>query len=132
MAQRKKSASEIAVSGNARKLSRAELAARESAAPMEKREELLAIFKDVSARRAKAMEDVTLRGAILTVTKFSAKGNPYTTEVPNPNLRLAQQSERQLADLAKLLQSAFPTAPVASPARKSGVALLESILGDGE
>ena len=136
MPRRKKTADEIRLAGNTLKVSRAQLAERESderaAKPMEKRAELLAIFKDVASRRAKAMKDIRRRGAVLTVTKYSAKGNPYEVEIVNPNLRLAQQSERQLADLAKLLQSAFPTAPVASPARKSGVALLESILGDGD
>lgn len=118
MPQRKKTAREIQLAGNTRKLSRAQLAEREasdrSARPMEKRSELLAIFKDVSARRKKALADIKKRGAVLTVTKYSAKGNPYEVEIVNHNLRVAQQSERQLADLAKMLQ-AFPAAPAEPP-----------------
>jgi len=125
--QRKKTAREIQLAGNARKLSRAQIGEREvadrSAKPMEKRAELLGIFRDVSARRGKALADIKKRGAVLTVTKYSAKGNPYEVEIVNPNLRIAQQSERQVVDLAKMLQ-AFPTAPAAAAKPKTGLAAL--------
>jgi len=68
-----------------------------------KREALEKLFADVTVRRDRALSDVAIRGEVLTVTKFSMRGEPIDSEVVNPFLKIAERCERQLIVLAKAL-----------------------------
>ncbi|MHB8410513.1 MAG: hypothetical protein ACYDDI_01040 [Candidatus Acidiferrales bacterium] len=111
MPRRKKTADEIKLTGNTLKLSRAQLAERaatEKSVPPEKIAEAERLYREIFERRDKAQADVRKRGAVLEVTKYSSKGNAYQVEVPNQNLRIAQQCERSLIEISKFLTSAKP------------------------
>jgi hypothetical protein len=75
---------------------------------LQKRGELEAMFADVLARRDEALADVKVNGMVILQDKFSARGELYTARVINPALKIAQQCERQLAQLAKLLTASKP------------------------
>jgi hypothetical protein len=68
-----------------------------------KRDELLQVFSDLEARRNEALADVRENGMVLTQDKFSARGALYQVRVVNPALRIAQDCERQMTALGKLL-----------------------------
>jgi len=73
-----------------------------------RRSQLVALLSDISARRTECLEDVKNRGRVLSVVKYSSKGTGYTTEVVNPNLKIAQQCERQMAALVAQLDRSGP------------------------
>jgi len=119
--RRKKTADEIRLAGNTAKLSRAALRERESAesrVPPEKIAEAERLYREIFERRETAQADVRKRGAVLSVTKYSAKGNAYQVEVPNPNLRIAQQCERSLIEISKFVTAAKPPEKTAEETRE--------------
>ena len=68
-----------------------------------KRAELEQQFEDLKSRRAEALADVRKNGMVINQDKSNARGFIYVIRVTNPALRIAQQCERAMASLAKLL-----------------------------
>jgi hypothetical protein len=100
---------ELRLQGNKGNLKRA--LKRGPAALVAKREQLEALFTDLSARRDEALADVKKNGMVLVQDKFSGRGALYQIKVINPAMKIAQQCERQLAQLARQL-TALPATPV--------------------
>src|ERR1022692_520261 len=75
---------------------------------LQKRQEMEALFEDVTKRRVEALADVKKNGMVIIQEKFSSRGALYQTRVTNPALKIAEQCERQLASLARLLTHTQP------------------------
>lgn len=86
-----------------------------------KRETLEAIFQTLEARYAAAMTDLETNGLTIVEDHFDGK-KLYQKRVPNPSLKIAQQCEKQLVALAKVLTA--DNAAAAAPGRKSDEELL--------
>jgi hypothetical protein len=70
---------------------------------LQKRAELEAIFADVSARRDVSLAALREEGVVITVDKFTARGELYQARILNPHFKVVQACEGRLAQLAKLL-----------------------------
>jgi hypothetical protein len=92
-----------------------------------KRAELEEMFETVKARRAEALADIRENGQLIWQDKWSA-GKLIRVRIINPAVKIAQQCERQLASLAKMLTNDNPDP--AKPAEPlTGIEELESMLG---
>jgi len=78
--------------------------------PLAKRDEVEQLFADAKMAYDLAADDVRVRGAVLTLTRYTSKGVPYEVEGINPNYRVMKSAAAQLTDLAKLL-SKFDATP---------------------
>jgi TnpA family transposase len=74
-----------------------------------KRAELEALFALIQERHAEALADVKKNGAVIFEDKSNARGMIYVVRKVNPALHIAQQCERQLVALAKLLTEEVDT-----------------------
>jgi len=113
MGRTKKTVGEILLTGNTRKLSRAQLSERaaeekSSGVSPHKIAQAEKMYLDIFERRETAQADVRKRGAVLRMVRYSAKGNRYTVEAPNPNLKICQQCERALMEISRFVTSAKP------------------------
>lgn len=68
-----------------------------------KRKDIEALYEEVKARRAEAMLDVNKNGLTIRQEHSNSRGMIYYTKVVNPALKIAQQCEKQLTALARLL-----------------------------
>jgi hypothetical protein len=77
-------------------------------------EELEALLNDLRPVYKQAHDDVEARGSVLTVTKYTAKGKPYTTEMINPMFHTMMKLGSRIAHIVVLL-SKQPSTSNAAP-----------------
>jgi hypothetical protein len=77
--------------------------ARPAVGKLEKREDILAMWDELMERRKEALQLVKAEGLLLKQDKFGPKGELYWQWIKNPMLKVAQETERQLASLARML-----------------------------
>jgi hypothetical protein len=71
--------------------------------PLAKREEVEQLFEDVKAEYAIASDDVRMRGQVLQVTRYTAKGDAYQIEKINPSFSIMRALLNQMSSLARQL-----------------------------
>jgi hypothetical protein len=101
MANPRTSIDDLVLQGSKGNLKRA--LARPPVGKLEKREDILAMWDDLMERRREALELVKTEGLLLKQDKFGPKGELYWQWIKNPMLKVAQETERQLASLARML-----------------------------
>jgi hypothetical protein len=87
-----------------------------------KREELEELFQEIQARRREALTDVRANGAVIRQEHSNSRGAIYVVRVKNPALAVAENCERQLVQIARVL-NADDGAP-GEPERKSPAQVL--------
>lgn len=70
-----------------------------------KREDIEALYEEVKSRHSLAMSDVKRNGLVVNQEHSNSRGMIYYTKVVNPALKIAQQCEKQMASLARLLSA---------------------------
>jgi hypothetical protein len=83
------------------------------------REQLEKVFADLKRSYAIAAADVTLRGEVLSVTRYSSKGTPFEVEVFNPYWKVMTKAATSMAAIAKLLSQYQEPAKNAGPRQGS-------------
>ena len=76
--------------------------------PLAKQAEIEELFEELKIRRRESLADVKKNGAVITQEKSNSRGMIYLIRIVNPALKVAQDCERQLTQLAKLLGTAKP------------------------
>jgi hypothetical protein len=100
--------------------------ARPPAGKLEKREDILAMWDELMERRRDALAIVKREGLLLKQDKFGPKGELYWQWIKNPMLKVAQETERQLASLARMLTEGGQEP--GKPAEKSGMQKVDELL----
>ena len=102
MGRHRKSISELELSGGG---NLARSLAYPAKRPLAHRDELEQLFADLHERRAEALEDVRTNGLVVYQDRYN-NGKLYQIRVANPAVRILQATERQIANLAKMLTAA--------------------------
>ena len=101
-----------------------------------KRSQLEKLFSTIERRHQKAMKDVEARGEVLQMVRYSARGERYVVEQPNPYLKIAMRCESQLVlisrQLGKYGQMAAEDGPIKGSARDIFGDRLEELLKDDD
>jgi len=92
--------------------------------PLAKRVELESIFSDLLERRAACMADLKASGFVTTQERC-VRGQLYRSLMMNPSLKICQQTEKQIVELAKVFIVA--DAAESEPGRKSDQQLIDEI-----
>jgi len=88
--------------------------------------QLLAMYAELVARWVAAKAEIAAKGLMVVVTVLSNRGEPIEKERVNPALKIAQESEKQLATLGDRLglsptfrEKVRPAKPVPPPPSKA-------------
>jgi P27 family predicted phage terminase small subunit len=65
--------------------------------------EALELWSRTKARYSVASKALADEGLIITETRYSKSGNEYTVQIPNPHLKIVEQCERALQQMAAKL-----------------------------